>query len=43
MLFAIMMVIFWKTVLKIIFTVAAMVIIVLLTAGAVALLQDLHL
>jgi hypothetical protein len=41
-LFAIVFVVFWKPLLKIAVMVAATTMIVLLTSGAVVLLQDIH-
>jgi len=41
-LFAAISVIFWKTVIKIVVTVAAIVLVVLLTAGAIMIFQNVH-
>ena len=43
MLFAIITMIFWRAVLRIVVTIVAIVIVVLLASGAVALWQGLHL
>ena len=42
-LFAVISVIFWKTLIKLAVTVAAIVLVVLLTAGAIMIFQYVHL
>lgn len=41
-LFAIISVIFWRSLLKILLMIAAMLLVVLITSGAIALLEGLH-
>ena len=43
LLFAVISVIFWKTLIKLAVTVAAIVLVVLLTAGAIMIFQYVHL
>jgi hypothetical protein len=42
MLFAVISVVFWKTLLKIAVTVAAVAMLVLLTSGAILIYQNIH-